>query len=95
MVEILIINMNSFNLYNLTMFKVSLRPMIPNLQIYDKIHYGKCLPEFWTEISTLSEKMPLQIQKIFSQSITVKAHSSSPMDLWIEMTIKNGSKMKG
>ena len=87
-------NVHSLKTQNWTMFKASLRLMIPYLQIYDKIHYGKWLPEFWTEMNTLSDETSSQMEKIFSQSITGKAYSSLPMDLWIEMTMNKGSKMK-
>ena len=68
--------------------------MIPWLQIYDKIHYGKWLPDFWSEMSTSSEEISQYIPSIFSHSITGKPYSSIPTDLWIEMTMNKGSKMK-
>ena len=68
--------------------------MIPWLQIYDKVHYGKWLPEFWSEISNLPEDIDIHMPSIFSHSITGKPYSSIPTDLWIEMTMNKGSKMK-
>ena len=44
MVGILIMNIHSIKLRNWELFKDFLRLMIPWLQIYDKIHYGKWLP---------------------------------------------------
>ena len=57
MVEILIMNIHSIMLRNWEHFKDSLRPMTPWLQIYDKIHYGKWLPNLWVDISNLSEEI--------------------------------------
>ena len=57
MVEILIMNIHSIMLRNWEHFKDSLRPMTPWLQIYDKIHYGKWLPNLWADISNLSEEI--------------------------------------
>ena len=94
MVEILVMNIHSIKLKNWKQFKESLRLMIPWLQIYDKIHYGKWLPDFWSEMSTLSEEISQYMPSIFSHSITGKPYSSIPTDLWIEMTMNKGSKMK-
>ena len=48
-VEILIINIHSIKLKNWEQFKNFLRLMIPWLPIYDKIHYGKWLSDFWAD----------------------------------------------
>ena len=68
--------------------------MIPWLQIYDKIHCGQRLPNFWADISNLSEEIDQYMPLIFAHSITGKPYSSLPTDLWIEMMMKKGSKMK-
>ena len=57
MLEILIMNIHSIKLGNLEHLKDSLRLMIPWLQIYNKIHYGKWLPNFWSHISNLGEEI--------------------------------------
>ena len=46
MVEILVMNIYSLKTQNWNQFKESLRLMIPWMQIYDNIHYGKWLVEF-------------------------------------------------
>ena len=94
MVEILIMNIQSLKLMDWDKFKDSLRLMIPWMQIYDNIHYGKWLVEFWAEMSTLPDETASHMQHIFAQSITGKSYSCLPMDLWIEMTMNKGSKMK-
>ena len=94
MVEILIMNMHSIKLRNWEHFKDSLRLMIPWLQIYDKIHYGKWLPNFWAGISNLSEEIDQYMPSIFAHPIAGKPYSSLPAGLWIEMTMNKGSKMK-
>ena len=57
MTEILIMNIHSIKLGNLEHLKDSLRLMIPWLQIYDKTHYGKWLPNFWSDVSNLGEEI--------------------------------------
>ena len=94
MVEILIMNIHSIKLRNWEHFKNSLRLMIPWLQIYGKIHYGKWLPNFWADISNLSEEIDQYMPSIFAHSITGKPYSSLLTDLWIEMMMNKGSKMK-
>ena len=94
MVEILVMNIHSPKTKNWIQFKQSIRLMIPWLQIYDKVHYGKWLPEFWSETISLPHEIDIHMPSIFSHSITGKPYSSIPTDLWIEMAMNKGSKMK-
>ena len=57
MVEILIMNIHSIKLKNWEHFKDALRLMIPWLQIYDEIRFGKWFPNLWADISNLSEEI--------------------------------------
>ena len=68
--------------------------MIPWLQIHGKIHYGEWLPNFWSDISNLTEEIDQYMPSIFAHSITGKPYSSLPTDLWIEMKMNKGPKMK-
>ena len=94
MVEILIMNIHSIKVKDWKLFTNSLRLMIPWLQIYDKLHYGKWLSNFWSDMVNLSEDIVQFMPTIFSHSITGKPYSALPTDLWIEMTMNKGSKMK-
>ena len=42
----------------------------------------------------LPHKIDVPMPSIFSHSITGEPYSSIPTDLWIEMTMNKGSKMK-
>lgn len=64
------------------------------LAINDSIHYGKWLVEFWSEMSTLPVEVSSYMEDIFSHSITGNPYSCLPLDLWIEMIMNKGSKMK-
>ena len=64
------------------------------MQIFDKIHYGKWFPNFWADVSNLSEEIDQYMSSIFVHSITGKPYSSLPTDLWIEMKMNKGPKMK-
>ena len=69
--------------------------MIPWMQIYDNNNYGKWLVEFWLEISTLPDEINVYMKDgLFAQSMTGKPYTCLPLDLWIEMTMNKGSKMK-
>ena len=94
MVETLIMNIHAVKVKDWSLFKDSLRLMIPWLQIYDKLHYGKWLTNFWSDMVNLNEDVSKLMPAIFSHSITGKPYSSLPTDLWIEMTMNKGSKMK-
>ena len=69
--------------------------MIPWLQIYDKVHYGKRLPNFWADINDVREEIDQYKPSIFAYSLTGKPYSSLPTDLWIELTIDQGIEDEG
>lgn len=95
MVEVLMMNVHSLRTQNFEDFKASLQLMLPWLQIYDKDKYGRWLVEFWLELCSLpGEKSVYFKDGLFSQSITGKPYSCIPLDMWIEMTMNKGSKMK-
>ena len=95
MVEILMQNIHALRTQNWEEFKISLRSMLPWMQIYDNNKYGRWLVEFWLQMSCLpEEKAKYLYQGLFAQSMTGKPYSCLPLDLWIEMTMNKGSKMK-
>ena len=94
MVEILYMNLNALRLSKWDEFLESTRAMLPWLKIYDNDKYGKWLQEFWLTMKTLPEEMSTLMPELFSQSMTGKSYSLLPLDLWIEMTMNKGSKMK-
>ena len=94
MVEILVMNIHSLKIKNWSQFKDSLRLVLPWLHLYDNVNYAKWLSEFWTKISNLPNDIDAEMPSFFSHSITGKPYSSIPTDLWIEMTMNKGSKMK-
>eukprot|EP00794_Sanderia_malayensis_P000931 gene931-241_t len=95
MVEILMQNIHALRTQNWEEFKISLRSMLPWMQIYDNNKYGRWLVKFWLQMSCLpEEKAQYLYQGLFAQSMTGKPYSCLPLDLWIEMTMNKGSKMK-
>ena len=88
-------NIHSIRTQNWDEFKESIGIMLPWLHIYDHDRYGRWLPEFWLEISKLPPEHEVFMQDgLFAQSMTGKPYSCLPIDLWIEMTMNKGSKMK-
>ena len=95
MVEILMMNIHSLKIQKSKMFKDSLHLKIPRMQTNDNNNYRKWLVEFWTEISTLTKAIDEHMTKgLFAQSLTGNPYSRLPVDMWIEMTMNKGSKMK-
>ena len=95
MIEILTMNTLALRRQDWTAFKASLRMTMPWLQIYDNDKYSKWLVQFWLEISRLpAEKEKYIREGLFAQSMTGKPYSRLPLDLWIEMTMNKGSKMR-
>ena len=65
------------------------------MQIYDNNNYGKWLVEFLTEISKLTKAIDGHMAKgLFPQFLTGNPYSCLPLDMWIEITMNKGSKMK-
>eukprot|EP00112_Aurelia_sp_Birch-Aquarium-sp1_P005737 Seg165.6 transcript_id=Seg165.6/GoldUCD/mRNA.D3Y31 product="hypothetical protein" protein_id=Seg165.6/GoldUCD/D3Y31 len=94
MVEILMQNIHAQRSRNWEEFKISLRSLFA-LQMYNNNKYGRWPVEFWLEMSCLpEEKAQYLYQGLFAQSMTGKPYSCLPLDLWIEMTMNKGSKMK-
>lgn len=95
MVEVLMLNIHAVKTRNWDEFKASLRMMMPWLHVYDNDRYARWLLEFWLEISSLPEEKARYLRDgLFAQSMTGRAYSCLPLDLWIEMTMNKGSKMK-
>ena len=95
MTEILMLNIHAVKTQNWEEFKASLRLMMLWLQVYDNDKYGRWLVEFWLKISCLQEEKAQHMRDgLFAQSMMGKPYSCLPLDLWIEMTMNKGSKMK-
>ena len=75
-------------------YLASLREMMSWLMVYDQTNYGRWLPHFWAMLSSLPSEQTEFISNNFAQSMTGNPDSSIPWDLWIEMTMNKGSKMK-
>ena len=94
MVEILMMNIHSVRTGNWKLFLDSIRLMIPWMKIYDKNKYGMWLTEFWSEMSSLPQNISQKMSELFANSITGDPYTRLPLDMWIEMTMNKGSKMK-
>ena len=95
MTEIFMMNLHALRTQNWDEFKASLRLMLPWLQIYDNSKYGRWMVEYWLKIDNLPEDKAFHLRNgLFSQLISGNLYSCLPLDLWIEMTMNKGSKMK-
>ena len=68
--------------------------MMPWLVVYDQTNYARWLPDFWAKLSSLNTEQKQFFSSSFAQFMTGKPYSSIPCDMWIEMTMNKGSKMK-
>ncbi|KAG1677198.1 Echinoderm microtubule-associated protein-like [Nymphon striatum] len=68
--------------------------MFPGLMAYNNHEYGRHLPDFWAMLNNLSEDQSRYFSLHFAQSQTGLPYSCQPMDLWIEVTMNLGSKLK-
>ena len=61
---------------------------------YDKQKYGRALPDFWAYLINLPPEENEFLRENFALSLTGNPYSSMPWDLWIEVTMNKGSKLK-
>ena len=94
MVEVLMMNVYAIHTCNWEEYLISLREMMPWLVIYDQTNYARWLPDFWAKLLSLDNEQKQFFSSSFAQSMTGKPYSSIPWDMWIEMTMNKGSKMK-
>ncbi len=93
MVEALMMNVHAVPC-NWEEYLTSLREMMPWLMIYDQTNYGRWLTDFWAMLSSLPPDQTQFFSSNFAQSMTGNPYSSIPWDMWIEMTMNKGSKLK-
>ena len=70
MIEILFMNIDSLRRKDWAQFKCSLRLMMPWMMIYDNTNYGRWLPVFWLDMSSLPAEYDRYMPEIFSQSMS-------------------------
>ena len=75
-------------------FVVSLRAFLPWMLTYDKNKYGRALPDFWTYLVNLPPEKYEFMRENFALSLTGNPYSGVALDLWIEVTMNKGSKVK-
>ena len=93
MTDVLMQNVHAVHSCNYDEFVVSLRAMLPWLEVYDK-NNGRWLPEFWAMLMALPVDVVNFLQTNFAQSITGNPYSSMAWDMWIECKMNKGSKIK-
>ena len=59
-------NIHALRSQNWGEFKISLRAMLPWMQIYDNNKYGRWLVEFWLQMYCLPEERALSMADIFA-----------------------------
>ena len=94
MIEILFLNIDSIRTHNLDNFLSSIRLMMPWMKAYDCSNYGRWLPVYWEGMKSLPPEHKFMMEKIFAQSLTTNPYSAQPPDMWIEVTMNKGSKIK-
>lgn len=72
----------------------SVRAMLPWMLGYDRLKYGRWLPDFWTMLLNLPPDQFAFLQENFAQSVTGNPYSNMAWCMWIETTMNKGSKLK-
>ena len=94
MVEALMINVWAVHKCNWEQYFESLREMMPWMVIYDQTNYGRWLPSLRAILTSPPIKQTQFLSANFAQSMTGKPYSCIAWDMWIEMTMYEGSKLK-
>lgn len=94
MTDSLMQSVHAVHALNLDEYISSLRTMLPWFIAYDRINYGRWLPDFWAMLITLPANQAEFLRANFPQSITGNPYSNIGWDMWIECTMNKGSKMK-
>ena len=94
MTDALMQNVHAVHICNWDEYVSSLRAMMPWMVAYDNNWYGRWLPDFWAMLTSLTAELIAFLHTDFVQSITGNPYSNMPWDMWIECTMKKGSKMK-
>ena len=69
--------------------------MLPWMQIYDNDKYSHHLPDFIAVLDTLpADQAAFMEDGMFSQSMTGNPYSCVALDIWIELAMNKGSKLK-
>ena len=94
MTDILMQSVHAIHAINLDEYINSVRAMLPWLIVYDRIFYGRWLPDFWVMLTNLPPNQIEFLRENFAQSISGHPYSNMGWDMWIECTMNKGSKMK-
>ena len=68
--------------------------MLPWMLAYDRLKYGRWLPDFWAMLLNLPVDQFKFLQENFAQSLSGNPYSNMAWDMWIETTMNKGSKLK-
>ena len=87
-------SMHAIHSVNFDEYVRSVRAMLPWMLGYDRLKYGRWLPDFWTTLLNLPPDQFDFLQENFAQSLTGNPYSNMAWDMWIETTMNKGSKLK-
>ena len=87
-------SMHAIHSVNFDEYVRSVRAMLPWMLGYDRLKYGRWLPDFWTTLLNLPPDQFAFLQENFAQSLTGNPYSNMAWDMWIETTMNKGSKLK-
>ena len=94
MAAALLQSMHAIHSVNFDEYVRSVRAMLPWMLGYDRLKYGRWLPDFWTTLLNLPPDQFAFLQENFAQSLTGNPYSNMAWDMWIETTMNKGSKLK-
>ena len=68
--------------------------MLKGLIAYNNFDYAHYLGDFWAMLEEMPEEQIDFFKDHFVQSLTGRPFSGMPLDMWIEVTMNLGSKLK-
>ena len=87
-------SMHAIHTVNFDEYMRSVRIILPWMHTYDKLKYGRWLPDFWVMLLNLTTDQFAFLRENFARSITGNPYSNMAWDLWIEITMNKGSTLK-
>ena len=75
-------------------FKSSNYDMLKGLIAYNNSDYARYMGDFWAMVEEMPDEQTDFFKDHFVQSLTGRPFSAMPLDMWIEVTMNLGSKLK-
>ena len=94
MTDPLIQNITACHSQRIDEFKTSNYDMLKGLLAYNNSDYARYMGDFWAMVEEMPDEQYDFFKDHFVQSLTGRPYSAMPLDMWIEVTMNLGLKVK-